>query len=169
MNRNPKANERTSATASWLGTGSCWNFTAASSAAHAGGDEQHRDEEQAAGEEHGGEEAILTVADQVPDDGDEPQERDAGERREVDADERHAIGMLSEVEVSDLGRRARAGRMAAQQHDRGDEEDREGEPGDTGGPRRLEAALPIDGRVRQAGFDTAIVVCERRGRIPRTR
>jgi hypothetical protein len=44
--------------------------------------------------------------------------------------------------------------MAAQQHDRGDEEDREGKPGDTGGAGRLEAALALDGGGVEVEVDT---------------
>jgi hypothetical protein len=53
--------------------------------------------------------------------------------------------------------------MAAQQHDRRDEEDREGEPGDTGGAGRLEAALPIDAR----GVQVEVDIADRRVRTAR--
>ena len=49
---------------------------------------------------------------------------------------------------------AGAGRMAAQQHDRGDEEDREGEPGDTGSTRCLKAALPLHDRASPVNVDS---------------
>jgi hypothetical protein len=110
-------------------------------AAGPGGDEQHRHEEQAAAQEHRGEQAVLAIADQVPDDGDEPQEGNAGERGEIDADERDLAGVLSQVEVADLCRGAVAGGMIAQKQDRGDEEQGESESGDSCRARRLEGPV----------------------------
>ena len=49
-----------------------------------GRDEGQGHEEEAAAEEDGGEEAVLALADLVADHGDEPQEHDAGERRQVE-------------------------------------------------------------------------------------
>ena len=102
---------------SGVGAGSPWNLTAAMRAPlAAGGDEEDRHGQQVAAQEDGGEEAILAVADQVADDGDEPQEGDAGERGEVDPDERDPAGVLFEVEVADLcrgGWRRRAGGAGA--------------------------------------------------------
>jgi hypothetical protein len=45
----------------------------------------------------------------------------AGERGEIDADERDLAGVLSQVEVADLCRGAVAGGMIAQKQDRADE------------------------------------------------
>src|SRR5215217_9006073 len=138
-----KAGERIVTTVSGVGAGSPWNLTAAMRAPlAAGGDEEDRHGQQVAAQEDGGEEAILAVADQVADDGDEPQEGDAGERGEVDPDERDPAGVLFEVEVADLCRGAGAGGRVAQEQDRGEEERGEGESGDPG--RR--AASPKAGR-----------------------
>ena len=50
------------------------------------GHEEHRDEQQARSEEHGGEEPVLGRADPIPYCTDEPQEREAGVRDEIERD-----------------------------------------------------------------------------------
>src|SRR5262245_18656651 len=77
----------------------------------------------------------------APDCRDEPEEGDAREGDDIQTDERHLALLVLEVEIRDLGGARAGGGASAQKQDRGDEQRREDEAGDTGGPRRLEAAL----------------------------
>ena len=83
---------------------------------------------------------VLSVADVAPDHCDEPQERDARERCEVETDERNALGVVAEVPLGDLRGAALGGRLVADEEDGPDEQGREEESGDARRTRRPDVA-----------------------------
>ena len=115
----------------------------------ADGDEHERDEDEAAAQEHGRKEAVLALADLVADDRDEPQERDARERREVEAaDDRRRFAAGGE-HVGDAGIAGGQQGLRPQQHQREREQDGEQDAGDTRRPRGTKLALGLAERPRE--------------------
>ena len=95
----------------------------------------HGHEQQAAAEEHRCEEAVLLVPDPVADDAQEPEERDARERRQVERGDGRA-GLRDRLEPRHQPGAVEAVRRSpGQQQHRADEQDRKGDPGDPGGAR----------------------------------
>jgi hypothetical protein len=118
--------------------------------------EEEGHEEQAAAEEHGREEAVLALTDLVADDGDEPQEHDPRERREVHAADHDGEVLARGESLQDV----RPVRRDPQQQERRGEEGGEQEAGDARRPRRPE--LPpglLDGRHGAGGRSGGTVGC----------
>lgn len=104
--------------------------------------EHHRNEQQSAAERDGREEPIFEVAESIPNDADEPEERDARERhqghRDTDTRASRAVPVDRHVGVG-VERRTQENQACP-------EEQGEVHPGDRGCPRR--AQLSIRRRVR---------------------
>jgi hypothetical protein len=111
------------------------------------GHEQHADEQQAAAQEHGGEQAVLALADPVPQHPDEPQEGDPGERDQVQGDgHRRTPPGIGQPRAGHFG----MGRdRDLQQHQRRDQEHGKDNPGDRGSlgcPQRAPGSQPSPAR-----------------------
>ena len=102
-------------------------------------DEQDGDEEKPAAEEHGGEEAVLTLADAVADDADEPQEGDGRERDQGKAGQQEVALGRGREQVPGVGWNVRE--REVDRDERCHHQDREDHSSEGRRPRRPQRGL----------------------------